>query len=42
LNPQDIAGVHHTSVVRFSSDGLAYVYGYAQLLSELYVATGLK
>jgi hypothetical protein len=29
-------------LVQFSSDGQAYVYGYVQLLSDLYVATGLK
>jgi DNA-binding winged helix-turn-helix (wHTH) protein/Tol biopolymer transport system component len=42
LNPQDIAGVCQMSTIQFSADGLAYVYGYGQLLSELYVAQGLK
>ena len=41
-SPQDVAGVSHTSMVQFSADGLAYVYGYTQLLSELYVATGVR
>jgi DNA-binding winged helix-turn-helix (wHTH) protein/Tol biopolymer transport system component len=42
MTPPDVAGLHHISHIYFSSDGQAYVYSYARLLSELYLVTGLK
>ncbi len=42
MAPPDVAGLHHISHIYFSSDGQAYVYSYARLLSELYLVKGLK
>ena len=42
MTPPDVAGLHHISHIYFSSNGQAYVYSYARLLSELYLVKGLK
>jgi eukaryotic-like serine/threonine-protein kinase len=38
----DVAGLDYIFNIHFSSDGQAYLYGYTQLLSELYLVKGLK
>jgi eukaryotic-like serine/threonine-protein kinase len=42
MTPPDVAGLQNISQIHFSSDGRAYVYSYARLLSELYLVKGLK
>jgi hypothetical protein len=42
MTPPDVAGLRSISHVHFSSDGRAYVYSYARLLSELYLVKRLK
>jgi hypothetical protein len=42
ITPPDMTGLSAISHVRFSSDGRAYVYSYTRVLSELYLAKGLK
>ena len=42
ITPPDSAGVAGIESFRITPDGSAYAYGYTQLLSELYLAEGLK
>jgi eukaryotic-like serine/threonine-protein kinase len=42
LMPSDPAGVTFIRPPHFSSDGNAYAYSYTRLLSDLYLAEGLK
>ena len=42
LAPADLAGVYDIGPIEMTSDGKAYAYGYGRLLSDLYIAEGLK
>jgi hypothetical protein len=42
MRPADMTGLGPISHILFSADGRAYVYGYARILSELYLVSGLK
>jgi eukaryotic-like serine/threonine-protein kinase len=42
INPSDETGLCDLSHILFSANGQAYAYGYTRLLSELYLADGLK
>jgi outer membrane protein assembly factor BamB len=42
LMPSDPAGIYYIRPPLFSSDGNAYAYSYARLLSDLYVVDGPK
>ena len=43
IDPSDETGLYNMSGhFLVSADGRAYVYGYARLLSELYLVNGLK
>jgi eukaryotic-like serine/threonine-protein kinase len=42
LAPTDPAGVHQLRTIALSSDGKSYAYSYERVLSELYLAEGLK
>jgi DNA-binding winged helix-turn-helix (wHTH) protein/Tol biopolymer transport system component len=42
LNPSDETGLCDLTMVLFSANGKAYVYGYTRLLSEIYLVNGLK
>ena len=40
--PSDSTGVVRTPIVLPSRDGRAYAYSYLRILSDLYIAEGLK
>ncbi len=42
LVPSDAAGIDHVAPVFMAADKKSYVYGYARILSDLYLVTGLK
>jgi serine/threonine protein kinase len=42
LMPSDPAGIYYIRPPHFSSDGNAYAYSYARLLSDLYVVDGIQ
>jgi hypothetical protein len=42
LGPPDLAGVYTIKEFRITPSGHAYFYGFARMLSELYVARGLR
>ncbi len=42
LMPADASGIYYIRPPQFSSDGKAFAYSYARLLSDLYLADGLK
>jgi hypothetical protein len=42
INPSDETGLCDMTMILFSADGKAYVYGYTRLLSEIYLVNGLK
>jgi WD40 repeat protein len=42
LQPPDLSGVYSIIDLEITPDGSAYVYSYARLLSQLYVARGLR
>ena len=42
INPSDETGLCDMTMILFSSNGKAYVYGYTRLLSEIYLVNGLK
>jgi hypothetical protein len=42
INPSDETGLCDMTMILFSANGKAYVYGYTRLLSEIYLVNGLK
>ena len=42
INPSDETGLCDLTMILFSPNGKAYVYGYTRLLSEIYLVNGLK
>ncbi len=42
INPSDETGLCDMTMILFSPNGKAYVYGYTRLLSEIYLVNGLK
>jgi len=42
LDPPDVAGVYSLDQFRITPDGETYCYSYRQILSELYLVTGLR
>jgi len=42
ITPPDLTGLCDISHLHFSADGRAYVYSHTRVLSELYIANGLK
>jgi hypothetical protein len=42
LSPVDLSGLCEMSDLMFSADGRTYVYGFARMLSDLYVVKGLQ
>jgi len=42
ISPTDVTGLGNISHILFSTDGRAYAYSYARLLSELYLVSGLS
>ncbi|MGB8539612.1 MAG: winged helix-turn-helix domain-containing protein [Acidobacteriaceae bacterium] len=42
INPSDETGLCDLTMILFSANGKAYVYGYTRLLSEIYLVKGLK
>jgi hypothetical protein len=42
LNPADAVGLSHFGNIMLSADGRSYIYGFARLLSDLYLVKGLQ
>jgi hypothetical protein len=42
LSPSDSAGVYSVAPPRIAPDGKAYVYSYNRILSDLFVAEGIR
>ena len=42
LAPADLAGVEEIAAIEVTPDGKAYAYGASRVLSDLYIAEGLK
>ena len=42
IRPPDVAGVLNITRIRMTSDGLSYVYTFSRILSDLFLASGLR